>query len=91
MQLRDNGTMEDVVFSNNVVSTRQYNGDGFAESEWGEAEPIYVTALPRTNQTKVIHSCTNWHAFAFVQLLCMQSLCCLERRAPIKQCCRCFD
>ena len=48
VQLRDNATIENVLFSNITLTTRQYFGD-----EWGEAEPIYVTALPRNNQTQV--------------------------------------
>ncbi|KAK9785435.1 hypothetical protein WJX73_005867 [Symbiochloris irregularis] len=47
IQLRDNGTIEDVLFENITMTLRQYVGD-----EWGNAEPIYITALPRTAGTK---------------------------------------
>jgi hypothetical protein len=43
IQLRDNGCVENVVFSNMIVETRL-----FADDWWGKAEPIYVTALHRT-------------------------------------------
>jgi len=48
IQLRDEGNVEDVVFSNMTIETRH-----FAENWWGSAEPIYVTSLPRTRDTKV--------------------------------------
>ncbi len=42
VQLRDEGNVEDVIFSNMVIETRHFNGDW-----WGAAEPIYVTAFHR--------------------------------------------
>lgn len=47
IQLRDNGTIDDVLFENITMTLRQYIGD-----EWGNAEPIYLTALPRNEATK---------------------------------------
>ncbi|PRW44625.1 pectin lyase [Chlorella sorokiniana] len=48
LQLRDAGDVSHVVFSNIMVSTK------FTDSSWwGAAEPIYVTALPRSATTKV--------------------------------------
>lgn len=52
IQLRDGGAIDDVLFSNITLTTRQYTGRDWL-AEWGEAEPIYVTALPRNAQTKV--------------------------------------
>jgi polygalacturonase len=48
IMLRDQGTVENVVFSNLYVETRLFHPDW-----WGAAEPIYVTALPRTNETRL--------------------------------------
>jgi hypothetical protein len=48
IQLRDEGNVENIIFSNMVVNTRLFYDDW-----WGKAEPIYVTALPRTPQTRV--------------------------------------
>jgi len=48
IQLRDHGNVENVIFSNCTVETRL-----FSEHWWGRAEPIYVTSLPRTDETKV--------------------------------------
>ena len=42
IQLRDEGTIENVLFSNMIVETRLFHEDW-----WGRAEPIYVTAIPR--------------------------------------------
>lgn len=42
IQLRDDGSVSDVLFSNIKMSLQQYVGD-----EWGGSEPIYLTALPR--------------------------------------------
>ena len=47
IQLRDTGTVEDVVFRNIRISTHR-----FAPVFWGAGEPIYVTALPRTHETQ---------------------------------------
>lgn len=43
LMLRDGGNLENVIFSNLNIETRR-----FSEQWWGEAEPICVTALPRT-------------------------------------------
>ena len=48
IQLRDTGTVENVIFSNIVVNTQSHG-----PLWWGKAEPIYVTAVPRTAQTKL--------------------------------------
>ncbi len=44
---RDQGTVENIIFSNCVVRTRLFH-----DKWWGKAEPIYVTALPRTHETR---------------------------------------
>jgi len=46
IQHRDSGTIENVLFSDIVVDTRLLSGPW-----WGKAEPIYVTSLPRTDDT----------------------------------------
>eukprot|EP01095_Lingulamoeba_sp_RSL-Kostka_P016211 TRINITY_DN7842_c0_g1_i1.p1 TRINITY_DN7842_c0_g1~~TRINITY_DN7842_c0_g1_i1.p1 ORF type:complete len:488 (+),score=82.40 TRINITY_DN7842_c0_g1_i1:170-1633(+) len=47
LQLRDEGNIENVMFSNIEMTTRLYN-----DLWWGMAEPIYITSVPRTaNQT----------------------------------------
>jgi polygalacturonase len=48
IQLRDQGNVENVLVENCVIETRLFHDDW-----WGRAEPIYVTAAPRTAQTKV--------------------------------------
>lgn len=48
MQLRDHGTIEDVIISDCVIESRHFN-----ERWWGNAEPIYITAVPRRAETKV--------------------------------------
>ncbi|KAL3680884.1 hypothetical protein R1sor_023840 [Riccia sorocarpa] len=48
LQLRDEGSISDVVFSDIVLSTRYYD-----PSWWGGAEPIYITACPRGPSTLV--------------------------------------
>jgi hypothetical protein len=48
IQLRDQGNVENVLFENCVIETRLFHVDW-----WGKAEPIYVTAAPRTPETKV--------------------------------------
>jgi polygalacturonase len=48
IQIRDWGNVENVIFSNMTVETRFFEGGW-----WGSAECIYVTALPRTPETKV--------------------------------------
>ncbi|KAI7845668.1 hypothetical protein COHA_000782 [Chlorella ohadii] len=45
---KDGGDVSHVVFSNIAVSTRYTDS-----SWWGAAEPIYITAVPRTAGTKV--------------------------------------
>ncbi|BBN14895.1 protein MpGH28.6 [Marchantia polymorpha subsp. ruderalis] len=47
-QLRDGGSISDVVFANIEMSTRYYH-----PSWWGRAEPIYMTACPRDSETVV--------------------------------------
>jgi hypothetical protein len=42
LQLRDGGNMENVMFSHCTVETRLFH-----RAWWGQAEPIYVTAVPR--------------------------------------------
>ncbi|KAK9785683.1 hypothetical protein WJX73_005592 [Symbiochloris irregularis] len=46
IQLRDNGSVSGVLFSDIKMSLQRYVGD-----EWGGSEPIYVTALPRNSTT----------------------------------------
>ncbi|KAL3680773.1 hypothetical protein R1sor_023729 [Riccia sorocarpa] len=48
LQLRDGGSISDVVFANIDLSTRYYD-----PSWWGRAEPIYITACRRTPSTVV--------------------------------------
>jgi hypothetical protein len=48
IQLRDEGNVENVLFSNMIVETRLFGGKW-----WGAAEPIYVTALPRAPGARV--------------------------------------
>lgn len=48
IQLRDGGHVSNVLFSSCIVTTRLFH-----EKWWGKAEPIYVTALPRNDQTTV--------------------------------------
>jgi hypothetical protein len=48
IQLRDFGTVENVLFSDCIVETRY-----FEPSWWGRAEPIYVTAIHRARGTKL--------------------------------------
>ncbi len=49
LQLRDKGSIENVIFHNITIDTRLFHRDMF----WGQAEPIAVTVLPRKNGTKV--------------------------------------
>lgn len=55
IQLRDKGNVNNVTFANIHMSTRYYH-----PSWWGFAEPIYVTACPRTVAT-VVGSVNNVH------------------------------
>ncbi len=48
IQLRDSGTVENIIFSDIVVNTQSHG-----PLWWGKAEPIYVTAVPRTAETKL--------------------------------------
>ncbi len=48
IQLRDGGNVEDIEFRNISISTQR-----FAPVWWGCGEAIYVTALPRNEQTNV--------------------------------------
>jgi polygalacturonase len=48
IQLRDKGSIDNVVFSSIVVQTRL-----FADDWWGKSEPLYVTAVPRSDDTPV--------------------------------------
>lgn len=43
IQHRDEGTVSDIVFSNMIIECRL-----FSDVWWGKAEPIYVTAYPRS-------------------------------------------
>jgi len=46
IQHRDSGTLENVLFSDIFIQTRLLSGPW-----WGKAEPIYVTSLPRHDDT----------------------------------------
>jgi hypothetical protein len=46
IQNRDEGCIEDVIFSNCIVESRL-----FADVWWGKAEPIYITAFKRAPNT----------------------------------------
>ena len=46
--MRDSGTVENILFSDITIHT-QLHGPQW----WGKAEPIYVTAIPRTKETKL--------------------------------------
>ena len=48
LQHRDQGVIEDMLFSNMVIETRL-----FEQSWWGEGCPIYVTSFPRTADTEL--------------------------------------
>ena len=47
IQHRDSGTLENVLFSDIVIQTRLPSGPW-----WGKAEPIYVTVVPRDDDTR---------------------------------------
>lgn len=49
LQLRDPGSIENVLFHNITIQTRLFKKEVF----WGAAEPIAITALPRKPETKV--------------------------------------
>ncbi len=49
MQLRDKGCIENVLFSNINISTRQFSPDHW----WGKAEPIAVTAVRRKEGAQI--------------------------------------
>jgi hypothetical protein len=46
---RDEGIVENLLFSDIIVETRYFHPDW-----WGNGEPIYVTALPRTPETGAV-------------------------------------
>ena len=48
IQLRDGGNVENVIFSDMTIETRLFH-----DLWWGKAEPIYVTAIPRHEQSSV--------------------------------------
>lgn len=48
IQLRDEGNVDNVIFSNMIVETQHFQPDW-----WGAAEPIYITAFPRKDGVKV--------------------------------------
>ena len=49
LQLRDKGSIENVVFHNLCIGTRLFHRDSF----WGAAEPIAITVLRRKEDTEV--------------------------------------
>lgn len=50
IQSRDEGIVEDILFSDILIETRR-----FAEVWWGKAEPISITALPRSECERARH------------------------------------
>jgi len=48
IQLRDSGVVENIIFSDIIIETSLHG-----PRWWGKAEPIYVTAIPRTLETKL--------------------------------------
>lgn len=51
LQLRDKGSIENVVFSNINIETRMFSKLHW----WGSAEPIAITAVKRSHDTKIGH------------------------------------
>ena len=51
LQLRDEGSIENCIFSNISIETRMFS----SEHWWGKAEPIAITAVPRREDTKIGH------------------------------------
>ena len=49
LQLRDAGSIENVSFHNISIETRLFHREMF----WGQAEPIAITVLPRSESTRV--------------------------------------
>lgn len=49
LQLRDPGSIENVLFHNLIIGTRLFHGDVF----WGKAEPIAITVMRRKPDTSV--------------------------------------
>lgn len=49
LQLRDQGSIENVIFHNLTIDTRLFKREMF----WGQAEPIAITVLPRKEDTQV--------------------------------------
>ena len=50
IQLRDEGSVENVLFHNIIIETRR-----FYDRYWGRAEPIWITNIPRNNKIKTGH------------------------------------
>ncbi len=48
IQVRDYGDVENLIFSNIVIESRRFH-----ELWWGSGEPIYVTYMPRDEETKI--------------------------------------
>jgi polygalacturonase len=48
IQLRDEGNVRDILFSDITIETRQFH-----PKWWGNAEAIYITAIPRNSDVKV--------------------------------------
>jgi hypothetical protein len=67
--------MQNISFEDVVVSTRYYN-----QTWWGEAEPIYVAATPRSSGTK---------ARAFTKLLASSAWAC--ERCVLRVLCTAWD
>lgn len=51
MQLRDKGSIENVIFSNLQIDTRLFSPDHW----WGKAEPVAITAMKRKEETQLGH------------------------------------
>jgi len=47
-QLRDSGNFKNIIVSDCIINTKKFHNDW-----WGKAEPIYITAIPRNNNTNV--------------------------------------
>ena len=74
IQLRDQGNVENIVFSDMIIETRL-----FEEHWWGKAEPIYVTAIPRFGENPPPAELPSWnpkgalgrvHNVRFCNILC---------------------
>lgn len=51
LQLRDEGSIENCVFSDITIETRMFSSDHW----WGKGEPIAITAVPRRPDTQIGH------------------------------------